>query len=242
MKNVLITGASRGIGAECALTFADNGYRVFINYNRSEEKALALCEKIRGKGGECFAVQADVTDRDAVRRMISLCRYHGGGLDVLVNNAGIDFYGTIEQTEPEIWDKIINTDLTGVYNATRAALPELKNSSSGRIINVSSVWGVYGASCEAAYSAAKAGVIGLTKALAKELGLSGVTVNCVAPGFIDTDMNAIFDENAVSDIIDRTPLNRAGTCKDVAEAVLWLASEKASFITGQVLGADGGFM
>ena len=241
MKNVLITGASRGIGAACAETFAKDGFRVFVNYNRSESEALTLCEKIRENGGDCVPIQADVTDAAQVRRMVSLCVYHGG-IDVLVNNAGIDFYGTFEQTEPQIWQKIIDTDLNGVYNIIYTALPEIKNSSCGRIINVSSVWGIHGASCEVAYSAAKAGVIGLTKALAKELGPSGITVNCVAPGYIDTDMNKIFDENTVSDIINRTPLSRIGSAADVADAVLWLASVKASFITGQIIGVDGGFM
>lgn len=242
MKTVLITGASRGIGAACAELFAENDYYVIVNYNRSESAALALCEKIRSAGGECSAVQADVTDRCQVRRMISLCRYRAGGLDVLVNNAGTDFYGTFEQTEPDVWDRIINTDLTGAYNVTYAALPEIKRSGCGRIVNISSVWGVYGASCEVAYSAAKAGIIGFTKALAKELGPAGITVNCVAPGFIDTGMNARFDEDAVRNIIDRTPLSRVGRPEDPAETVLWLASGKASFITGQIIGADGGFM
>ena len=173
--------------------------------------------------------------------MVSLCKYHGGGLDVLVNNAGIDFYGTFEETTPEIWDSVIKTNLTGVYNAIYAALPELKETR-GKIINVSSVWGVQGGSCEAAYSASKAGVIGLSKALSKELGLSGITVNCVAPGYTDTEMNARFDEKTVADIIDRTPLSRIGTVDDVAEAVLWLASDKASFVTGAVINVDGGFM
>ena len=242
MKNVLITGGSRGIGAACAESFGKAGYRVFVNYNKSEKQAERVCEKIRAEGGECFAIQADITDMSAVRRTVSLCKYHGGGIDVLVNNAGVDFYGTFEQTEPEIWDKIIKTDLTGVYNATYAALPEIKNSECGRIINISSVWGIYGASCEAAYSAAKAGVIGLTKALAKELGPSGITVNCVAPGYIDTEMNARFDKSTVEDVINRTPLSRLGTPANVAEAVLWLASEQASFVTGAVLSTDGGFI
>lgn len=241
MKKVLITGASRGIGAACAEAFAKEGCRVFANYNRSEKEAALLCEKIKQNGGDCIPIQADVTDAEQVRRMISLCAYHGG-IDVLVNNAGIDFYGTFEQTEPQIWKKVIDTDLNGVYNVIYTALPEIKNSDHGRIINISSVWGVHGASCEVAYSAAKAGVIGLTKALSKELGPSGITVNCVAPGYIDTDMNKIFDENTVSDIIDRTPLSRTGTVKDVADAVLWLASEHSSFITGQTVGVDGGFM
>lgn len=241
MKNVLITGASRGIGAACALLFGKAGYRVFVNYNKSEKQAYEVCEKIKSAGGEAYAVQADVTDLTAVRRAVSLCKYHGGGLDVLVNNAGIDFYGTFEETTPEIWDSVIKTNLTGVYNTVYAALPELKETR-GKIINVSSVWGVFGGSCEAAYSASKAGVIGLTKALSKELGLSGVTVNCVAPGYIDTEMNARFDEKTVADIIDRTPLSRTGTPEDVAEAVLWLASDKAPFFTGTVLNVDGGFM
>ena len=241
MKTVLITGASRGIGAECARAFAADGYFTVVNYNRSEEYAAALCDEINAAGGSSYAVRADVTDFDQVRRMVSLCRYHGGGIDVLVNNAGVGFYGTFEQTEPQIWKKIIDTDLTGVYNVIYAALPELK-ISGGRIINVSSVWGVHGASCEAAYSAAKAGVIGLTKALSKELGLSGITVNCVAPGYIDTEMNARFDENTVSDIINRTPLSRTGTVRDIASAIVWLASDQASFVTGQVIGVDGGFI
>lgn len=242
MKTVLITGASRGIGAACALLFGRSGYHVFVNYNKSQKGAERVCEMIKDEGGVCTAIQADITDRESVRRMVSLCRYYGGGIDVLVNNAGIDFYGTFEQTEPQIWDDIINTDLTGAYNVIYAALPEIKNSGCGRIINISSVWGVHGASCEAAYSAAKAGIIGLTKALAKELGPANITVNCVAPGYIDTEMNARFDEKTVADIIDKTPLSRVGSAEDVAEAVLWLASEKASFITGAVLGADGGFM
>ena len=241
MKNVLITGASRGIGAACAETFAKDGYRVFVNYNMSEREAALLCDKIKAAGGDCVLVQADVTDASQVRRMISLCVYHGG-IDVLVNNAGVDFYGTFEQTEPKIWQKVIDTDLNGVYNVIYTALPEIRNSDQGRIINVSSVWGVHGASCEVAYSAAKAGVIGLTKALAKELGPSGITVNCVAPGYIDTDMNKSFDKDALSDIINRTPLSRTGSVTDVADAVLWLASGKASFITGQIIGVDGGFM
>lgn len=242
MKTVLITGASRGIGAACAEAFGKAGYHVFVNYNKSEDRAERVCEKIKSEGGVCTAIQADITDRENVRRMVSLCRYHGGGLDVLVNNAGIDFYGTFEQTEPQIWDSMINTDLTGAYNVIYAALPELKNSAAGRIINVSSVWGIHGASCEVAYSAAKAGIIGLTKALAKELGPSGITVNCVAPGYIDTEMNARFDIKTVADITDRTPLSRTGTAGDVAGAVLWLASAEASFVTGTVLGVDGGFM
>ena len=241
MKNVLITGASRGIGAACAEAFAGKGYKVFVNYNNSKQKAEELCEKIRHSGGDCVPLQADVTDTAQVRRMVSLCVYHGG-IDVLVNNAGVDFYGTFEQTEPQIWQKVIDTDLNGVYNVIYTALPEIKNSECGRIINISSVWGVHGASCEVAYSAAKAGVIGLTKALAKELGPSGITVNCVAPGYIDTDMNKAFDIDTVSDIINRTPLSRTGTVKDAADAVLWLASEHASFITGQIVGVDGGFM
>ncbi|MBP5207270.1 MAG: SDR family oxidoreductase [Clostridia bacterium] len=242
MRSVLITGASRGIGAAAAERFAANGYRVFVNYNRSEEKALALCGRINAGGGSAYPVRADVNDREAVRRMISVCRYHGGGIDVLVNNAGIDFYGAFGATEPQIWDDVIGTDLTGVYNVTYAALPELLQSERGRIINVSSVWGVSGGSCEVAYSAAKAGVIGFTKALAKELGPDGVTVNCVAPGYIDTDMNAGFDRQTVEDIIDRTPLCRTGTADDVAGAILWLCSESAGFVTGQVIGVDGGFM
>ncbi len=242
MKTVLITGGSRGIGAACAEVFAKNGYFTVINYSRSEQRAEELSEKIKAEGGACMTVRADITDRESVRRMISLCVCHGGGIDALINNAGIDFYGTFEQTDPQIWDKLIQTNLTGVYNVTYAALSEIKNSPSGKIVNISSVWGTYGASCEVAYSASKAAVTGFTKALARELGPSGVTVNCIAPGYIDTEMNARFDENAVNDIIYRTPLCRKGTAYDVANAALFLCSDAASFITGQVLGVDGGFI
>ena len=242
MKTVLITGASRGIGAACAEAFASHGYFTVINYNKSEERAEEVRRKIEANCGRCMTVKADVTDRDAVRRMISLCEYHGGGIDVLINNAGIDFYGTFEQTDPAVWDKIIQTNLTGVYNVTYAALEDIKESPCGRIINISSVWGVYGASCEVAYSASKAAVAGFTKALAREVGPSGVTVNCIAPGFIRTEMNDRFDEAAVNDVINRTPLCRIGTPYDVSDAALFLASEEASFVTGQVLGVDGGFI
>ena len=242
MKTVLITGGSRGIGAACAEVFAEHGYFTVINYLNSEDRADALCEKIASLGGSCIKVKADVTDRQSIGRMISLCKYHGGGIDALINNAGMDFYGTFEQTEPQIWDKLIQTNLTGVYNVTYAAVPEIKNSDCGRIVNISSVWGTYGASCEVAYSASKAAVSGFTKALARELGPSGITVNCIAPGYIDTEMNARFDEDAVNDIIYRTPLCRTGTAYDVANAALFLCSDAASFITGQVLGVDGGFI
>lgn len=242
MKTVLVTGASRGIGAACAEMFAKNGYFTVINYNRSEKRAEELSEKIKAEGGACMTVRADVTDRESVRRMISLCVCHGGGIDALINNAGIDFYGTFEQTEPSVWDELIKTNLTGVYNVTYAAINEIKNSPCGRIVNISSVWGTYGASCEVAYSASKAAIEGFTKALARETGPSGVTVNCIAPGYIQTEMNARFDEYAVRDVIDRTPLCRLGTPYDIANAALFLCSENASFITGQVIGVDGGFI
>lgn len=242
MKTVLITGASRGIGAACAEVFAENGYFTVINYFNSETRAEALCEEITAKGGSCMIIRADVTDRESVSRMIALCKYRAGGIDALINNAGIDFYGTLEQTDPEVWDGLIRTNLTGVYNTTYAAIGEIRNSPCGRIVNISSVWGTYGASCEVAYSASKAAVAGFTKALAREIGPSGATVNCIAPGYIQTEMNARFDKETVNDVIYRTPLCRLGTAYDVANAALFLCSEEASFITGQVLGVDGGFI
>ena len=231
-NRAIITGASLGIGAECARVLAEDGLSVTVNYLNSEKKALALASEIGGQ-----AVRADVADKPAVDKMVS----DVDGVGVLVGNAGIAMQKLFTDTTPEDWRRMFAVNVDGVYNACHAAVPYMVREKWGRIIIVSSMWGIRGASCEVAYSAAKAALIGFTKALAKELGPSGITVNCVCPGVIDTDMNAVLDGETLASLCEETPVGRLGTPRDVAEVVRFLASDKASFITGQVISADGGF-
>lgn len=232
MRKVLITGASRGIGAETARYFAKMGDRVYINYNNSEAAAIELAESIGG-----CAVRADISKSCEVKKMFEKT----GGIDVLINNAGISGFYMFDAMSDEEWDKIISTNLSGAFYCTREALPYMISKKSGAIVNVSSMWGVTGASCEVAYSTSKAGLIGMTKALAKEVGPSGIRVNCVAPGTIDTDMNKVLGDEALRDLCEETPLGRLGTCEEVARAIYFLSDEK-SFITGQILGVNGGYV
>ena len=240
--NVLITGASRGIGAACARAFARAGYRVAVHYCRSEEKAQALCKELSAMGCDAFAVQADVAEADAVRAMVGAVEEHFGGIDVLVNNAGVALVGLLTDMTDDEWRRVIGTNLSGVFYTCRAALPAMIRRHSGCIVNIASMWGEVGASCEAAYSASKGGVIALTKALAKEVGLSGVRVNAVSPGVIMTDMMAGFNEDDLKALREEIPLNTLGAPEDVADAVLFLASSQARYITGQVLSVNGGMV
>ncbi len=242
MRTVLITGASRGIGAACAKEFAENEYRVAIHYHNSEEKARLLCERLVTAGCEVMTVQADVGNSAEVNRMVKEVEARFGKIDVLVNNAGIAMQKLFTETTDEDWEKMIATDLSAVFYGCRAVAPMMIRDHSGCIINIASMWGEVGASCEVAYSAAKAGVIGLTKALAKELGPSGIRVNAVSPGVVMTDMMAGFSEEDVAALKEDTPLCTLGTPEDIAHAVVFLASDKARFITGQVLGTNGGMI
>ncbi len=242
MKTVLITGASRGIGAQAARLFAQNGYTVAVNYHRSQSKATALAEAIVMDGGDAFVVKADVSDEQQVLKMADEVMARCGKVDVLIHNAGIAHQGLLTDMDVNEWHRIMGVHLDGAYHCCRAFSPDMIRRHEGVILTVSSMWGVTGASCEVAYSAAKAGLIGFSKALAKELGPSGIRVNCVAPGVIRTDMCSCFDEETIAQLKDETPLMRLGTPGDVAEALLFLASDKASFITGQVLGVNGGFL
>ena len=242
MSTVLITGASRGIGAQCALSFAKAGYDVALNYCRSEAKALALVNEIQALGVKAFAVKADVADSAQVKGMFDAVRAELGAVDVLVNNAGIAHVGLLTDMTDDEWRWLIDTDLSGTFYCCREALSDMIRAHSGVIVNIASMWGEVGASCEAAYSAAKAGVIGLTKALAKEVGPSGVRVNAVSPGVVMTDMMAGFSEEDVAALKEDTPLCTLGTPEDIAHAVVFLASDKAKFITGQVLGTNGGMI
>jgi 3-oxoacyl-[acyl-carrier protein] reductase len=232
MKTALITGASRGIGAEIARALARDGFAVTINYNQSEQQAKLLAEQLEGK-----AVRADVSVPEQVRRMFD----EVGALDVLVCNAGISQYGLFSETDYDSWRRVFAVNADGVYNCVHAALPGMLQKGGGSIVLVSSVWGLAGAACETAYSASKAALVGLTKALSKELGRSGIRVNCVAPGVIDTDMLAGFSPEDRRDLVERTPLGRLGTPEDVAELVAFLCSDKASFITGEIISVGGGF-
>lgn len=242
MKTVLITGASRGIGAATATLFAQNGYRVAINYCHSEQAALTLVQEITAAGGDAFAVKADISDEQQVAAMMQQVLSRFGKLDVLIHNAGIACQGLLADMDTAQWKQMTGIHMDGAYYCCRTAIPDMVRRQSGVILTVSSMWGVTGASCEVAYSAVKAGLIGFSKALAKELGPSGIRVNCVAPGVIKTDMCASFDEETLSSLCEETPLGRIGTPEDVANALLFLASDKASFITGQVLGVNGGFV
>ncbi|MBR3835505.1 MAG: SDR family oxidoreductase [Clostridia bacterium] len=242
MKTALITGSARGIGAATAALFADMGYNVVINYNTSESDATALCEKIKTCGGNAIAIQADVSKINDARRLFDEAKKAFGQVDVLVNNAGIAQQKLFTDITQEDYDRMFDCNVKSVFNCCQCALPDMIHNKCGRIINISSMWGVAGASCEVHYSASKAAVIGMTKALAREVAPSGITVNCIAPGVIDTPMNKCFDEETVGALKDETPVGRLGTPDDIARAVVFLADEKNSFITGQTLGVDGGFI
>ncbi len=243
MKTVLITGASRGIGRAAALEFAKNGWQVAVNYNKSESAAKELCDEITSLGGIAKAYQTDVSDNDAVTDMTCAVISDFGGIDVLVNNAGVALAQGlfIDFTDSDA-KRVFDTNVFGMMNCSRAAVPHFVNKKSGKIINVSSVWGITGGSCEVIYSASKAAVIGFTKALAKELAPSGICVNCVAPGFIDTDMNSHLTNADIEAFCEDIPLGRTGKAEEVAKSIYFLASPDASYITGQVLTVDGGMV
>lgn len=229
MKTALITGGTGAIGEAMVRLFAKE-YEVVFTYLTNAETAKRLSEETGAA-----AVRCDISDGEQAKTLAA----HAADCDVLINNAGISQIKLITDTTDDEWNKMIATNLSGVFYVTKAVLPSMIHNKCGSIINISSVWGVYGASCEAAYSAAKAGVIGFTKALAKEVGPSGITVNCIAPGVIESPMNAHLSDEEMQVLKDCTPLCRTGTPEEVAEAALYLA--KARFVTGQILGVDGGF-
>ncbi len=241
-KTVLITGASRGIGAETARLFAQKGYGVALNYCTSKERAESLAAELSTLGIRSSAYRADVSDRAQVQAMTEQVLSDFGRIDVLVCNAGIARQELFSDVTEADWRQMLGVNLDGVFYATQAVLPSMLHHKNGRIITLSSMWGQVGASCEVAYSAAKAGVIGLTRALAKELGPSGITVNCVAPGVIDTEMNGALPEEIRRELAEETPLMRLGTARDVAAAIFFLADQGGSFFTGQVLSPNGGLV
>lgn len=237
MSNILIVGGSRGIGAAAVKAFRDNGDDVVFTYHRSELEADALRQETGA-----IPVRCDVKHSDSVKIAVDKAISEMGSIDVLICNAAIADFELVTDITESRWEEIINTNLNGVFYAVRYALPSMISRKSGCVITVSSMWGEVGASCEVAYSASKAGVIGLTKALAKEVGPSGIRVNCVSPGMIDTDMNKDVDDSAVAEIADETPLGRVGQAEEVAAVMKYLASDEASFITGQVIPVNGGLI
>ena len=237
-KTVLITGGSRGIGKAMVYAFARAGYNVLLNFNRSE----SLANEIASEFSNVKVYGADVGIQENVINMVNYAKENFGGIDILINNAGISCTGLFQDLQKDEWDKLINVNLTGVYNCTKAVLPEMISKKQGKIINISSVWGMVGASNEVAYSASKAGVIGLTKALAKEVGPSNIQVNCIAPGIVMTDMISEYTMDELNDITNEIPLGRIGSTSDVADLALFLASDSANYITGQVFSPNGGWV
>lgn len=236
MRTALVTGGSRGIGAQTVRAFAAAGYRVAFFYRSSEAEARKLAEET----GAC-AICCDVADSVSVNGACREAERVLSHVDVLVNNAGIAQQKLFTDITDEDWQRMLNVNLSGAFYASRAVLPGMISRRYGRIINVGSIWGQVGASCEVHYSAAKAGLIGLTKGLAKEVAPSGVTVNCVCPGVIETDMLSCFTQEDLAALAEETPAGRLGTPQDVASMILWLCDEKAGFVTGQVIGVNGGF-
>lgn len=234
---ILITGGSRGIGRACVELFAKQNHEVVFFYCKNAFTADEICKQY----GNVSAVQCDVSSPDEVRAAVADCIEKLGGIDVLINNAGISEYAFFDTISDEQWQKMIGTNLSGTFYVSREVSRAMISQKHGRIINIGSMWGKVGASCEVHYSASKAGVRGMTLALAKELGPSGITVNCIEPGVIATDMNAHLNEADIAALCDETPLGRVGTPDEVARLAYFLASEHAAFITGQCIGIDGGF-
>lgn len=242
LKTVIVTGASRGIGQSMAELFANKGYNVLINYNHSEKNALFIYNKLRNDGLSVKTYKADVSKKNEVELMMKFCVEEFGGLDVLINNAGISQEKPFMDITSEDLDEMLNVNFKSVFHCSQSALKYMIPNKKGKIINISSIWGIVGASCEVHYSATKAAIIGLTKALAKELGPSNIQVNCIAPGVIQTEMLSSYNEDELSALKDNTPLMRLGSPDDIAGCALYLASSYSDFVTGQIISPNGGFV
>ena len=241
MKTVLVTGAACGIGRACALEFVKAGYYTIINYRSSISDAIDLEKEIKSFGGNCMLLQADVSKKSEVEKLFSEIRKKNIKIDVLINNAGVSCVNMLCDTDEEDYNSVFDINMKSVYLCTKEASYDMVSKKWGRIINISSVWGVCGASCESVYSASKAAVIGFTKATAKEFAPSGICVNAIAPGVIDTKMNSCFSKEEKEDLKNEIPVGRFGEPFEVAKLALFLASDDAGYITGQIIGIDGGF-
>lgn len=238
MKTVLITGGSRGIGSACARLFSEKGYNVAINYLNSEKEALSMEKELKNVA----AFRADVADRSQVDAMVSAVKKRFGSVDILINNAGIAQSKLFPDITEEDFDRMIAVHLKGTFNCTQAVLDDMIDKKSGKIINISSIWGITGASCEVHYSMVKSGIIGFTKSLAKELALSGITVNSIAPGVVETDMMSSFSAEEMKEIKNEIPLGRLASPREIAFSALFLAEKSGDYITGQVISPNGGIV
>lgn len=241
-KKALVTGASRGIGRAIALALAAEGADIAVNYAGNQAAAEAVSAEIEAMGRKAIIIQADISSNEAATAMVEQVAKEFGRVDILVNNAGITRDGLLMRMKEADWDAVLTTNLKGVFNCTKAAIKYMMKQKAGHIVNISSVVGVNGNAGQANYAAAKAGVIGFTKATAKELAARGITVNAVAPGFIQTDMTAVLNEKQVEAMQATIPLKRLGEPEDIAKAVVFLASDDANYITGQTLNVDGGMV
>ncbi len=239
-KTVIVTGSSRGIGKAIAIKYAKKNYNVVINASKSEEELKQTKKEIEGFQAQCLSFLGDIGEYDNAVSLFEQVKKRFGGADLLINNAGISYIGLFSEMKPDEWDRIIKTNLTSVYNMTSLAIPYMLTNHYGKIVNISSVWGCVGASCEVAYSATKGAVNALTRALARELAPSNIQVNAVACGAIDTQMNQFLTDEEVIALTDEIPAGRLGTCEEVADFVYQL-THKNSYLTGQVINLDGGW-
>jgi len=241
-KNALVTGASRGIGRAIAVELAKNGANIAISYVNNKDKADEVVNEIKGYGVKAIAVKADVSKEEEVLNMVKIVKESIGSIDILVNNAGINRDNLLMRMSTEDWDKVIDTNLKGTYLCSKALIRDMIKKKSGKIINIASVAGVAGNFGQTNYSASKAGVIGFTKSLAKEVASRGINVNAIAPGLIETDMTLALKEDIRDSLVKNIPMGRLGTVQDIANIVIFLASEKSNYITGQVINVDGGMI
>ena len=243
MQTALITGVSGGIGKAIAKKFIDEGYFVIGQYNSNEKSVLEFTAELekQGKSDLFFSVKADFTKPEQINQMMDNVQKSFKSISVLVNNSGVALYKLITDTTGEDWDKLFDVNVKSTFMITNRVLRDMISAKKGKIVNISSMWGIVGSSMEVAYSASKSAIIGYTKALAKEVGPSGINVNCVCPGVIKTPMNANLSSQDMLDLADQTPLGRIGTPEEISELVYFLSSDKADFITGQIISCDGGF-